>query len=116
MKNSIASGLCFILLLPGSAAWAQDQKIRLFPITDVLPEYPVEAFIRGTEGWVWVEFSVSAEGTVSEVIVRDSEPLGVFDAAALQAIEQFEYAPQSENGRAISTKNVFHMFKFRPST
>ena len=62
-----------------------------------------------------LRFIVSERGTVVDPEVIDSEPAGVFDETAIQAIRQFEYEPKTMNGRVISTPNVFHMFKFRPS-
>jgi periplasmic protein TonB len=49
------------------------------------PKYPSSA--KGVEGWVRVEFYVTPEGRTERVRVLSSEPAGVFDAAAVEAME-----------------------------
>jgi protein TonB len=49
------------------------------------PKYPVSA--KGVEGWVRVEFYVTPEGRTERVRVLSSEPAGLFDAAAISAME-----------------------------
>jgi protein TonB len=61
------------------------------------PKYPESA--KGVEGWVRVEFYVTPEGRTERVRVVSSEPAGLFDAAAIQAMqsarfEEFE-APEA---------------------
>jgi len=49
------------------------------------PKYPLSA--KGVEGWVRVEFYVTPEGRTERVRVLSSEPAGLFDAAAISAME-----------------------------
>jgi TonB family protein len=49
------------------------------------PKYPTSA--KGVEGWVRVEFFVTPEGRTERVRVLSSEPAGLFDAAAISAME-----------------------------
>lgn len=49
------------------------------------PKYPASA--KGVEGWVRVEFYVTPEGRTERVRVLSSEPAGLFDAAAIAAME-----------------------------
>jgi protein TonB len=49
------------------------------------PKYPTSA--KGVEGWVRVEFYVTPEGRTERVRVLSSEPAGLFDAAAISAME-----------------------------
>ncbi len=49
------------------------------------PKYPASA--KGVEGWVRVEFFVTPEGRTERVRVLSSEPAGLFDAAAISAME-----------------------------
>jgi TonB family protein len=49
------------------------------------PKYPSSA--KGVEGWVRVEFYVTPQGRTERVRVMSSEPAGVFDAAAVEAME-----------------------------
>ncbi|HEV7608654.1 MAG TPA: TonB family protein [Steroidobacteraceae bacterium] len=49
------------------------------------PKYPASA--KGVEGWVRVEFYVTPEGRTERVRVLASEPAGLFDSAAIAAME-----------------------------
>lgn len=111
-------GLCAILLLHSLAlsaqAQAQDQAqpIRLFPLTDVGPEYPVEAFVHEVEGWVLVQFTVSAQGAAGDIRISDSEPPVTFDQAAIEATRKFQFEPYVENGVAREVAGVEYLFRF----
>jgi protein TonB len=53
------------------------------------PKYPTSA--KGVEGWVRVEFYVTPEGRTDRVRVLSSEPAGLFDAAAISAMEDARF-------------------------
>jgi protein TonB len=53
------------------------------------PKYPSSA--KGVEGWVRVEFYVTPEGRTERVRVLSSEPAGLFDAAAISAMEDARF-------------------------
>ncbi|MDF3019399.1 MAG: hypothetical protein K0Q92_702 [Steroidobacteraceae bacterium] len=65
------------------------------------PKYPSSA--KGVEGWVRVEFYVTPEGRTERVRVMSSEPAGVFDAAAVDAMEsaRFEEFDWTESRLAV---------------
>jgi protein TonB len=65
------------------------------------PKYPASA--KGVEGWVRVEFYVTPEGRTERVRVLASEPAGVFDAAAVEAMEnaRFEEFDLTESRLAV---------------
>lgn len=65
------------------------------------PKYPVSA--KGVEGWVRVEFYVTPEGRTERVRVMSSEPAGLFDAAAISAMEgaRFEEFDSTEARLAV---------------
>ncbi len=54
------------------AAPSSDSDI--IPLVRVLPQYPPQAMSRGIEGWVIVEFTISAAGTVKDPVVLESDP------------------------------------------
>jgi len=84
----------------------------LFPITDVVPEYPVTAIRDGDEGWVFVQFTVTAAGGVRDVRVIESEPPQMFDEAAVSAAQQFRFEPQANNGTPVDVSDVGYVFRF----
>jgi protein TonB len=65
------------------------------------PKYPTSA--KGVEGWVRVEFYVTPEGRTERVRVLASEPAGLFDAAAVDAMEgaRFEEFESTESRLAV---------------
>jgi TonB family protein len=70
-----------------------DSAIEKVPAIRVAPRYPVQASTSGTEGWVELEIAVTADGRVLEVAVLQSTPEGVFEQAAIAAVEQWRYCP-----------------------
>lgn len=61
-------------------------------IIEVAPTYPQSALDAGIEGFVEVRFTVTPEGTVASPEIVESNPAGVFDAAALAAVNRWRYS------------------------
>jgi TonB family protein len=70
----------------------------------VAPEYPPRALERGTIGWVDIEFTVARDGSTRDATVRGSEPMGVFDRAALQSVARWHYEPRVVNGIIVDQR------------
>ena len=71
-------------------------------VTPVAPSYPSQAARNREEGWVEVEFTVTADGTVQDAKVTASDPARVFDREAVRSIERTKFSPRLENGVAVS--------------
>jgi TonB family protein len=70
------------------------------------PKYPASA--KGVEGWVRVEFYVTPEGHTERVRVLSSEPAGLFDAAAISAMEGARFEEfESTDARLAVQRIVF---------
>lgn len=82
------------------------------PIVKVAPIYPPRAMQRGLEGWVLVEFTVSASGTVRDVVAVDADPKGVFEDAAVDAASKFRYKPRVVGGKAVDSTGVQNVIRF----
>ncbi len=67
------------------------------------PDYPGSALRRGIEGRVIVQFSVLASGQVADVSVIAADPPGVFDAAAIAAVNRWRYRPAVADGSAVAS-------------
>ena len=61
-------------------------------LIEVAPEYPPGAAAAGIEGYVDVRFAVSINGRVQNPEVVAAEPAGVFEQAALAAVNRWRYA------------------------
>ena len=65
------------------------------------PKYPPDAFVRKVEGVVVVEFVIDSTGRVVRVRIVQSIPL--LDAAALETVRHWEFAPALKHGRPVAT-------------
>lgn len=71
-------------------------------VTPSPPSYPRDAARDRAEGWVEVEFTVTAEGRVVGAKVTASEPPRTFDREAIRSIERTKFSARLENGVAVS--------------
>lgn len=78
-------------LLMQSPALAQ-QHADYVPVAGVAPVYPVRALERGLEGYVILKYTVTAQGTVKDVVVVKSTSK-LFNASAVSAARQYRYKP-----------------------
>ena len=77
-----------MLMALATSALAADLK----PIKRVEPTYPPDAARSGKTGFVEVEFTVDATGKVASVSVVDAKPARTFEAAAVKAVKQWQFA------------------------
>ena len=82
------------------------------PIVKIAPIYPSRALERETEGWVLLEFTVTATGAVKDVVVLECEPSTVFNSAAIKAALKFKYKPRIVNGEPIEVRGVLFRIDF----
>jgi protein TonB len=74
------------------------------PIVRISPQYPRQALLNGTEGWVRIEFIITPDGRVADPVVVDASPRGIFDRAAIQAILRWKFRPRYVDGQAITRR------------
>lgn len=84
----------------------------LVAMVRVRPVYPTRALTYGIEGYVIVQFDISAEGQVLNVVIIESTD-SVFDSAAIKAAERFKFKPRVVNGLAMASYGIQNMFRFR---
>ena len=80
---------------------ANDDDVPPKILKQVKPSYPDEAFQRGTEGIVLVEFEVSEKGLPESARVVEAVP--GLNAAALDAVRKWRFAPGLRDGKPIRT-------------
>ena len=76
----------------------------IIPIIRIDPQWPREALIEGTEGWVEVEFTILPDGSVENPVVIASEPPRLFDRNAMRAILRWKFKPRIVGGEAVSRR------------
>jgi protein TonB len=70
----------------------------------VAPEFPSRARAQGLSGSVTLFFVVDVDGSVQDVYVVESQPEGVFDQAAIDAVEQWEFDPGMHEGMPVAVR------------
>jgi protein TonB len=77
------------------------------------PHYPPAAVRSRQEGWVVVSFTVGTDGKTGNIKVVDSQPRRVFDRAAMEAVERYEFKPALRNGVPVASARQQRIeFKF----
>lgn len=84
----------------------------VIPLVRIAPEYPQRAISRGIEGWVQVQFTITATGAVTDEVVVASDPPRIFDEAALRSIARWRYNPKIEGGVAVERIGVQTIIRF----
>jgi len=77
----------------------------------VAPIYPSRALTYGIEGYVVVQFDVTADGRVVNVVIIESTD-SVFNSAAIKAAEKFKFKPRIVDGLALASYGIQNMFRF----
>lgn len=98
--------------LDGGKALAAGQDKDVTPLVRVEPVYPRRALARGIEGWVEVTFTITKFGSVRNPVVTAADPTGVFDRAALKAVQKWKYQPKIEDGVAVDRHGVAVVLSF----
>jgi protein TonB len=96
----------------GSGLALESGDGEYLPIVKVAPVYPRRALSRGIEGYVIVEFTVSKQGSVKDVVVVEADPADIFNQAAIDAALKFKYKPRVINGEAAEVAGVQNRLTF----
>ncbi|HPF45681.1 MAG TPA: energy transducer TonB, partial [Emcibacteraceae bacterium] len=74
--------------------------------------YPPRAAENGIEGYCTVEFTVTAQGTTSNVIAIESSH-AMFERPAIKAAEKYKYKPRVVDGEPIPVTGVRVRIEFQ---
>ena len=78
----------------------------VLPIVRIDPQWPREALVEGIEGYVVVEVTIGADGSVKDVRVIQSEPRRMFDRNVIRAVLKWKFKPRIINGVAVERKAI----------
>jgi TonB family protein len=70
-------------------------------VKSVTPKYPQKAELHKVQGWVELDFTVAESGAVKDVVVRATDPPGVFEDAAIGALAQWRYQPVLRDSKPV---------------
>lgn len=76
----------------------------VIPIVRIEPQYPREALVEGISGWVDIEFTIEADGSVSDPRIVDSSPRRMFDRNAIRAIYKWKFKPRIVDGKPVARR------------
>lgn len=85
------------IMVEPAAADGEPQVDRMPP-----PRYPATAVDNRIEGKVMLRIEVGADGRPTDVKVTQSQPQGVFDAAAVESAWKWTFVPARRNGQAVA--------------
>jgi protein TonB len=76
----------------------------------VRPDYPQDALLKGTEGWVDVSMTVTPSGNVLDPRVEGSSNGTLFNRAALGAVRKWRYEPfAASEAQRVTVRVDFRM-------
>ena len=82
----------------------------------VAPDYPDSAMRKGIQGYVDVQFTITAQGNVTNVAVVSSDPGEVFNRAATDAVRRWRYDPRVVDGQPVDSQSQVRLqFKLNQS-
>lgn len=87
----------------GTSLESEGDPTRLITVD---PDYPADAAVAGIEGYVDVQFEISGSGTVAGAEVVAAEPPGVFDVAALAAVNRWRYTRPPAGERPLMMERI----------
>ncbi len=114
-----ADGTNYLNLGPAVTKGGTGTKIKLSTggalVKQVMvpPVYPGRQLARGVEGYVDLRFDVTEYGATKNIQVMNSEPVGVFDDAAVKAVQRWRYRPRMEEGVPVPSQNVQERIRFK---
>ncbi|HUO82366.1 MAG TPA: energy transducer TonB [Gammaproteobacteria bacterium] len=85
----------------GSAGGGDGEAV---PVLRIEPQWPRQAALAGTEGWVELGFTIRPDGSVADVVVLAAEPRRVFEQSAVNAIRKWRFKPRVVDGRAVERR------------
>jgi protein TonB len=79
------------------------------------PVYPDFARVQQLDGFVTLAYDVTVSGNVVNVRVINSEPVGVFDNAAIEAVRDWQFSPMQLNGTPVPADRQVSTLTFKLS-
>ena len=78
----------------------------LIPLMRITPQYPRNAARDRIEGWVEFKITINPDGTVKTATPIKSQPRGVFESAAMQAIMKWKFKPKVVDGKGVEATGI----------
>jgi protein TonB len=79
------------------------------PVHRVAPKYPEKARKKGITGNVTISLLVSNTGAVKDTHIVNSQPVGVFEESAINAVRQWRFQPAIYKGAPVAIRVTLPM-------
>lgn len=76
------------------------------------PMYPNRAITRGLEGFVDLAFDITPSGATTNIRVITAEPKGIFERAAIRALQKWKYKVPVVDGIATGQRDMMTRMTF----
>lgn len=86
---------------------AQSDSRPLPEVRRDIPKFPVSEIRLRREGWVIVEYTIKAEGSVVDAWVKHSSGSQDFEEAALKAVREWQFEPGSERTKSVQIQFIY---------
>jgi len=90
----------------GGPSLSANMDSDLIPLQRMLPQYPADARRGGITGYVQIDVTINADGSVRTARVVEAKPKGIFEAAAITAIQKWRFKPKVVEGKAVEFHGV----------
>lgn len=97
----------------GISLGPMEEDAEMVPLVRAPPTYPPAAARRGIEGFVTMQFTVTENGRVKDIVVTDANPPNVFERAAMDAARRYRYQPRLVDGEAVEVPGVTLTLNFK---
>ncbi|MFV3128612.1 energy transducer TonB [Niveispirillum sp. KHB5.9] len=74
--------------------------------------YPMAEQVSGTEGWIDLRFTVTADGKVQDLVINNQMGRGDFGKHTVEWMSKCEFTPARRDGKPVEARNVFHRVFF----
>jgi protein TonB len=87
----------------------QEVSTSVLPLSTIQPIYPKRAKMMKKEGYVKLEFTITAFGTVKDVAVVESRPANLFDTSAKNALLKWKFKPKVIASQAVEQRAMIQI-------
>ena len=83
-----------------------NQNREVTPIFRINPSYPRQAALNQIEGFVILQFDITASGETDNISILQASPPQIFNSSAVQALKRWKYKPKIEDGKSVHQNNI----------
>lgn len=82
------------------------------PIQGEAPVYPNRARARGIEGFIVMSYTITPQGKVTNIAVKEAKPANAFSRVATSALSRMQFPPCIQDGVATQQADVNIRYEF----